>query len=295
MTRNESKKGVLFALAAFSFWGVVPIYFRFLAHVSPLEIIAHRVIWTVLLLGVLLTLAGQAKRFLALLRPEKRILLLTTSALLLTMNWLVFVWAVSQERILETSLGYFINPLVNVLLGMVFLGERLRRMQQIAVALAAAGVLYLVIDHGALPWISLVLPISFGLYGFIRKQVDVESLHGLLIEMLVLFPFAGMYLGYLLLSGGGSFLTVNLNTDALLLLAGPFTVIPLGCFAAGARRITLSTLGFIQYLAPTLTFFVAVFLYQEPFSGAQLVTFSCIWISLAIFSVDGYRASRMRV
>ena len=279
----------MFALAAFSFWGIVPIYFRFLDHVAPLEIVAHRVIWTVGLLIVLLTLTGQATRFVALLRPNKRILLLTASALLISSNWLVFVWAVSHERVLETSLGYFINPLVNVLLGTVFLGERLRRMQQVAVALATAGVVYLVIDLGALPWVSLMLPVLFGLYGLIRKQVEVESLHGLLIEMLVLFPFMGMYLGYLLFNDRGSFLTVNSNTDALLLLTGPFTVFPLGCFAAGARRITLSTLGFIQYLAPTLTFLVAVFLFQEPFLRAQLIAFSCIWISLAIFSVDGYR------
>ena len=292
MNRNESKKGVLFALAAFSFWGIVPIYFRFLDHVSPLEIVAHRVVWTVFLLIVLLTLTGQTKRFMALLRPGKRTVLLTASALLISSNWMVFVWAVSHERILETSLGYFINPLVNVLLGTVFLGERLRRMQQVAVALATAGVAYLIIDLGALPWVSLVLPVSFGLYGFIRKQVEVESLHGLLIEMLVLFPFAGMYLGYLLFKERGSFLMVDSNTDALLLLTGPFTVFPLGCFAAGARRITLSTLGFVQYLAPTLTFFVAVFLYREPFLRAQLIAFSCIWVSLAIFSVDGYRATR---
>lgn len=290
--QNRVRAGVAFALAAFLFWGVVPLYFKLIGHVRPVEVIAHRVVWTMLFVLLLLPITRSVGSFVDLVRNRRALRLLAASASLIAINWVTFVWAVDNGKVLETSLGYFINPLVNVVLGMVFLDERLRRAQTTAVLLAASGVLVMIVGYGSLPWVSLVLPLAFGFYGLVRKRADVDSLHGLLVETLVLTPVALGYFAISAMRNETAFLHDGIRTDVLLVLLGPLTVFPLGCFAAGARRINLSTLGFIQYLAPSITFLLAVFAFHEPFGVTELVTFGLIWTSLLIFSVDGFRLSR---
>lgn len=289
---GRSRAGVMFALGAFTFWGFTPVFFKLIEHVSPLEVVAHRVVWSVALIAPMLLVMGGAGRFVSSLKERRILLALAASALLIAVNWLIFVWAIIHDRVLEASLGYFINPLVNVVLGMAFFSERLRRAQWFAVGLAASGVIILVVSHGSLPWVSIALPITFGFYGLIRKRVDVDSLHGLLTETLMLLPIAAAYIAYAGVRAEGVFLREGLGMNLMLFALGPITIFPLTCFAASARRINLSTLGFIHYIAPSLTFLLAVFLFNEPFGPAQLVTFVLIWISLVIFSLDGYRYSR---
>lgn len=292
MSNEHARAGVLFSLVAFIFWGFVPVYFKFVEHIGHLEIAAHRVLWTSVLLLVLLALVSRISPIGTLALSRRTFGLLCVSAGLIGINWVVFTWAATNERVLDTSLGYFINPLFNVLLGVVFLHERLRRAQQAAVLLAAVGVTVLVVSHGELPWVALVLPLAFGLYGLVRKQLAVNVIYGLFIELLILLPFALAYLSYLVFTQQAAFGPSDFRMSGLLMLGGPITVIPLTCFVAGAKRINLSTLGFIQYLAPSITFLLAVFAFGESFDSVQMITFGCIWISLVIFSVDGLRAVR---
>lgn len=290
---DESRNGVLFALGAFIIWGLIPLYFKKLEYISTGEIVAFRVVFAVILLLVILT-AIQRQSPWRLLREHKKVIpYLMISAALLGVNWLTFIWSFAQERVLETSLGYFINPLFNVLLGMLFLGERLRPAALVAVAIATVGVLYRVTAFGEVPWVALTLAITFGFYGLLRKKIRIDSLSGLFIEMLVLLPLAFGYATYLSLTGESHFSAGGWGVRAWLLLLGPLTVAPLSLFAAGASRINLSTLGFIQYLAPSLTFLIAVFIFREPFDVMELVTFACIWLSLVIYSVDALRANRV--
>lgn len=290
---QRSTQGVVFALSAFSFWGLTPLYYRPIDHIGAVEILSHRIIWTVFLIPVLLIASRRFDHFIALLKSPRTILLLCVSGGLIVGNWFVFVWAVTHGRVLETSLGYFINPLFSVLLGVVFLRERLRPAQQAAVFLAATGVLYLVLDHGSLPWVALALPFLFGLYGLMRKHIDVDPLSGLWVETAAVFPFAFVYAASLWRSGEAHFGGVHAMDSTLLMLGGPVTIFPLTMFAAAARRINLSTIAILQYLAPSLTFLLAVFFFNETFGRTQLITFSFIWLSLAIFTVDGVRFSRM--
>lgn len=290
---QRSTQGVIFAVYAFSFWGLTPLYYRQIDHIGAAEILSHRIIWTVVLIPVLLIASRQFGRFISLLKSPRTIGLLCVSGGLIVGNWSVFVWAVTHGRVLETSLGYFINPLFSVLLGVLFLRERLRPAQQVAVFLAAIGVLYLVLDHGSLPWVALALPVLFGLYGLMRKQIDVDPLSGLWIETAAVFPFAFVYAVSLWRNGEAHFGGAHAMDSALLLLGGPVTIFPLTMFAAAARRINLSTIAFLQYLAPSLTFLLAVFVFNEAFGRTQLITFSFIWLSLAIFTLDGVRFSRM--
>lgn len=217
---------------------------------------------------------------------------LLASALLIAVNWGLFIWAVTNDRIIDTSLGYYINPLVSFVLGVVWLGERLTKIQLIAIALAVLGVINQTVALGYLPWISLVLAVSFGIYGLIRKTADVESLEGLTIEAIILAPVSLGYIVYLVASGQGAFFHVDLTTDLLLVLAGPITAIPLLLFAAGARLVRLSTMGFLQYLAPSISLVLAVFLYNEPFTQAHAVTFTLIWSALALVTWEALRRER---
>ncbi len=289
---QRSHPGVLFAVVAFTFWGLTPLYYRPIDHVGAAEILAHRIIWTVVMIPLILVALGQVHRLTSLFRSPRTVGLLCISGAMIVSNWFIFVWAITHERVLETSLGYFINPLFSVLLGVLFLHERLRPAQQVAVFLAAIGVLYLVLNHGSLPWVALALPLLFGLYGLMRKKITVHPLGGLWVETASVAPFAAMYAIYLWRTGESHFGGGRAQDTALLLLGGPVTIIPLSLFAAAARRVNLSTLGFTQYLAPTLTFLVAVFVFREAFGRVQLVTFSFIWLSLAIFALDGLRFSR---
>ena len=284
----ERRAGSLFAVAAFGFWGLSPIYFKLLPHVPPVEILAHRVVWSVAFgaLFVTWTRAWPAVRT-ALGNPRSLRTLALTAALVST-NWLIYIYAVNSGQVMSTSLGYYINPLVNVLLGMLFLGERLGRGRAVAVALAAAGTASLAFELGGLPWISLTLAFSFGFYGLIRKRLGLPPLAALFVETMLLAPLALLALGWFGLQGDAAFGS-DVRTTLLLVLAGPVTLLPLLWFAEAARRLPLITVGFFQYLAPTLTFLLATLIYGEVFTAAWAVTFILIWSGLAVFSIDSLR------
>ncbi len=284
--------GVIYATSAFVAWGVIPIFWKFMANVPAAEIVMHRIVWTLLFAGIVILALGKWPLLKQALTTRRTLQALTLSALLIGMNWGLFIWAVNVGRIAETSLGYYINPLVNFALGTLLLGERLTRIQLIAVALACAGVLNQAIAVGVVPWVSLTLAVSFGVYGLIRKHVPVESLIGLTTEAIVLTPIALTYLAYIGLAGTAMFLTHDRTTDVLLVLAGPMTAIPLLLFAAGVRRIKLSTMGFLQYLAPTISLILAVTVYGEKFTPAHAVTFGLIWLALALISWEALTRER---
>lgn len=281
-----TRDGVLSAVAAYLFWGFVPIYWKAVGQVAPSEMLVHRVIWSVLLLAVLLSFNRHWTEVFVALRNVRRLGILCLTSVLVSTNWLVFIWAVANDHIVETSLGYFITPLINVLLGMVFLRERLNRWQSAAVLLAAIGVAVPIIQLGTLPWISLTVGITFGLYGLLRKQVSVPSLPGLFIETLLLLPFASGYLWMLELNGEATFLQQGPGVDLLIMLAGVITTVPLLAMVYASKRLRYSTLGLFQYIAPTCQFLLGVMLYHEPFGSAQFAAFACIWIALLVFALD---------
>jgi chloramphenicol-sensitive protein RarD len=281
--------GLLNALGCFALWGSFPIYFKMLQHVPALEVLAHRVLGSAVLLVALVLAWGQWPALLAEFRNRRRLGFYLLTALLISGNWLLYIWAVQNGRILEASLGYYINPLVNVLLGMLFLGERLNPRQLIAVLIAATGVLALVIGYGVFPWISLTLAFSFGSYGLLRKKAGHAPALGLCVETVLIAPVA---LLYLTAQGGGMLGRVDGHTDALLLGAGLVTVIPLLMFLQATQRLRLSTVGLIQYLTPTLQFLLAVAVYLEPFTGIHQAAFGCIWLALALYSVDAWFGHR---
>ena len=279
------RAGLLYGVAAYLAWGLLPLYFRALQGVPPLEILAHRVVWSVLLLAGLTT---WLRRWPEVARPlsswRGRLTLLGSTALI-SVNWGVYIWAVHAGRVLEASLGYFVNPLVNVLLGVLFLGERLTRRQQLAVGLAAAGVAVLIATAGTFPWVALVLATSFGLYGLLRKVARMDAVAGLFCETALLAPLAAG--GLLLLARAGTgHLGAAPGQSALLVAAGLVTALPLIWFALAVAQLRLSTLGLLQYLAPTMQFSIAVFAFGEPFTAAHGVAFGCIWASLALYSAD---------
>jgi chloramphenicol-sensitive protein RarD len=279
-------RGIAYAAAAYLLWGVFPIYFKALQHVAPLEILGHRIVWSLAVCAVLL-LALRRLQWLADLRRQPRVLAwFVASSVLVAANWFVYIWAVNAGRVVDASLGYFINPLVNVLIGAAFLHERLRRAQWLAVAIAAAGVAWLTWQAGAVPWIGLVLALTFGLYGLLRKTAALGAIEGLSLETLLLTPVAAAYLLWLAHGGASGFVEADATTRLLLLAAGPVTAVPLLLFAAGARRIPFSTLGLLQYLGPSLQLLIGVWLYHEPFAE-RAPGYVLIWIALAIFSVEG--------
>ncbi len=289
--------GILYALAAFGIWGLAPIYFRLIGQVPALEVVAHRVVWAVILLCLASLLKRRGRLLLAELRDARRLLFLSVTALLVSGNWLIYIWSIQNDRLLEASLGYYINPLINVLLGMLFLQERLNLRQGVAVALASIGVLNLIVALGVFPWIALSLALLFGFYGLLRKKAAIDAMVGLTVETILLTPLALAFLVVLALDGNGAFGRSDLATDLLLAGTGLMTAIPLFCFLQGARRLRLSTLGLMQYVAPSLNFLLAVVFYYEPFTWAHFVTFLFIWVALAIYSFDAFserRAQRVR-
>lgn len=291
--KREHTAGLLAALGCFSMWGVMPIYFHLIGpNVSPWEILTQRMVWAAVLLTLFVLISRRHERVMAVLRQPHLLLALLASALLISTNWGVFIWAVSSHHVLQASLGYYINPLLNVVLGLVFFRERLRPLQIAAVLLAAAGVMIMVVGFGRVPWVSLILAGSFGVYGLIRKRIAVDSITGLYIETMLLLPFALLWLGALYTQQQAVFLLDNLRTDALLMGCGVITVLPLVLFTMGARRLKLGTLGLIQYLTPTLHLLTGVFLFNEPLNQANLVTFACIWAGLALYTADILRAQR---
>jgi len=290
---NAERTGVTAALAAYIFWGLAPIYFKLIQQVAPIEIIAHRILWSIPFLAGFLLLREGGRGFVQRMRlPRRTILALLVSGLLVVTNWLIFVWAVVNGQVLATSLGYFIGPLVNFLLGFLFLKERLTRVQTIGVLLAATGTVYLGWFLGTPPWISLGLAFSFGLYGLARKVLGVGPMVGLLWEALLLALPA---MGFMLWSWQGGLLAFGgqgVDIDLLLVLAGPVTVLPLIWFNVAARNLRLSTVGFFQYIAPSMTFLLSVFLYDEPFTRGHAVAFICIWFALAMVSAETLMRTR---
>jgi len=287
-------RGVIAAASAFTLWGVFPLYLRLLQQVPSLEILSHRVLWSVVLLMGLLAIRRQWD-WLALVRAQPRILItFATSALMVATNWVVYIWSVNHDHIVDASLGYFITPLFNVLFG-IGLGERLRITQWVAVGLAACGVLWLTVSEGAVPWIGLVIAVTFSLYGLLRKTAALGALEGLSMETMLLLPAAGLFL--LLPDAGSSHaFGSNVTLSLLLMAAGPVTAIPLLMFAYGARRIPLSLVGLLQYIGPSIQLLLGVWLYHEPFAGAKLTGFAMIWLGLAVYSGEALlRGWRLRV
>ena len=285
-------KGVLFGIGAYLIWGFFPIYFKAIQVVPPVQILFHRIVWSFILLAVLLGLRGQWRSLRASITGPKMLATYAIAACLLATNWLTYAWGVNAGYVIETSLGYYINPLVNVALGVIFLKERLRPMQWLPVGLAAVGVLYLTIQLGALPWIALVLAFSFGLYGLMKKISPLGSLYGLTMETGVLFLPAVGYLLYAESQGIGTFGHVGPMENILLVLGGLFTTTPLLMFSNAARSIPLSLLGLLQYIAPTCQFLLGILLYKEPFSHFQLIGFGIIWVALLFYTAEGFIVRR---
>ncbi|NIE72122.1 EamA family transporter RarD [Pantoea sp. ICBG 1758] len=286
MDSQQTREGIFYALGAYFIWGVAPAYFKLVRAVPPAEIMTHRVIWSVLFMLILITLSRSWKQVRQVAAQPKKVLLLALTAVTVGGNWLLFIWAVNNQHMLEASLGYFINPLINVVLGMLFLRERFRRLQWLAVVLAAAGVLVQLWQFGSLPVIALGLALSFALYGLVRKKIQVDAQSGMLIETLWLFPLAAIYL-FGIADSATSHLSANpLSLNLMLVTAGVLTTIPLMLFAAACARLRLSTVGFFQYLGPTLMFLLAVLFYGERLTPDKLVTFGFIWLALAVFIFD---------
>ncbi|GAA3542602.1 EamA family transporter RarD [Zobellella aerophila] len=292
MEKDHAAQGALYALGAYFLWGIAPIYFKQLMHVPAYEILTHRVLWSFLLLLALISALGYWPRVRAMLREPRHLLMLLLSSVTIGLNWLIFIWAVNNDHMLDASLGYYINPLFNIVLAMLFLGERFRPTQWLAVALAGGGVLIQLLVFGSLPWVALALATSFGCYGLIRKKVPVDPFTGLMLETLVLLPAAALYLWGFADSTTSQMSHNSLNTNLWLISAGLVTTAPLLLFASAAKRLRLSTLGFFQYLGPSLMFLLAVLLYDEPFTQDKVITFALIWLALVIYTLDGVRQRR---
>jgi len=291
-THSEEIRGYLYAVLAFGFWGLIPIYFKLLSHVGAGEVLAHRIIWSVVLLYAMILFSKQMGQFKLLIRDLSKLKYLVLSALLVSLNWLVFIWAVSHNMIAESSLGYYINPLVNFALGIIVFKDRPSFWQKIAIALAIAAIVYQLVTLGTLPIVSLVLAFSFAFYGLIRKKVNLPAMTGLYVETLILFPIALLYFVYLVLTDQNAFVLPLDRTSWILLLAGVVTVVPLLWFNAATTRISLIHIGFFQYIGPSISFLLAIFVYDEVLLPEKLTTFVLIWIALAIFSLDAYFKKR---
>jgi chloramphenicol-sensitive protein RarD len=289
--RSRLRTGVIYALGAFSAWGLlVPIHFKMLTDVPAFEILAHRILWGCVFACALLWMRQEVGDLRQVLRPSRHLAMLSLSAALVGINWYVYIWAVNAGYLVQTSLGYFINPLVNVVLGVLFLRERLQVAQIAACLLATLGVLILAVSSGALPWIALTLAVSFGFYGLVRKVVPVAALTGFCVESLILVPIATAYVAWTITQGHSILLLGDLALNGLLLLTGVSTAAPLIWFAEAARRLKLSTVGLLQYLSPTGQLILGVLAYGEPFSWSQGAAFGVIWVALVIYSISAFRS-----
>jgi len=286
------KSGVVYAVLAYSWWGLFPLYFTQVADVAAPEVLVHRVVWSLVFVFMLLAARRQWAWLGALLRQPKVLGAFAVSALLLSGNWLTYIWSVQNGHLIDASLGYFITPLINVLLGYSVLHERPRHAQWAALTLAAIGVLWLTVQAGQLPWIALVLGLSFGAYGLLRKIAPLGPLEGLALETMLLAPPALVALALWWGRGPNSFPAPELATNLWLVAAGPLTAVPLLLFAAGARRVSMTTLGMLQYIGPTIAFALGIWVFREPFSLARLAGFLFIWAALLVYSADGWRVAR---
>lgn len=292
--RATARAGLLYSLAAYCWWGLIPLFFKLLDAVPPAQVLSHRIIWSLVFLLALLRVGGRFDELTRALRSRRTLLTLVATSLLVGTNWFLFIFAIAEHRLLDASLGYFINPLVNVLLGYLFLGERLRRLQKASILLAAGGVGWLSVGYGRVPWIALVLAITFGFYTLLRKTARIGSLEGQSFETALLTPIALFYLIVVHRHGSGAFGAGSLVIDALLLVSGVVTTLPLLWFTAGARRLRLTTIGVLQYISPSLQFVLAVAAFGEPFTRAHVITFGSIWTGLAIYTADALRSMPKR-
>ena len=294
---REDRSGLIAGIAAFATWGLIPVYWKLLSNIPASEILAHRFVWTTLFLIVLLSWQHRWPEVGEATRSRRALLYCFASGVAISVNWLFFIWAVNVGRVIETSLGYFMTPLVNVLFGAIFLRERLTRWQFISVMLALVGVLNLTFGYGRLPWLAITLCVSFGLYGLLRKKSGVRPIPGLFLETTLLTPIAAGYLLYLQRAGSSTFGSAPWSLVLLLISTGVVTGLPLVWFGHAARHLRMTTVGFLQYLAPSLSFFLGVYLYHEPFTRAHLITFTFIWVALVIFTVEAiwrWRSTRER-
>ncbi|WP_094604858.1 EamA family transporter RarD [Sporomusa silvacetica] len=291
--KNERLLGILSAAAAYLLWGVLPVYWKQLSQVPAYEILAHRIIWSCVFMVLILLVTRGIRQFCSetadISRKPKKLMGLVLASLIISANWLIYIWAVNENRVVETSLGYYINPLVNVFLGVVVLKEKLSLWQTVSFMLAGIGVMNMAISFGVIPWVSLSLAITFAFYGMCKKIVKIGAITATTLETLIVSPAALLYVFYLQGQGSGSYGLTSLLTAGFLMGAGAVTAIPLILFASGANRLPLSMLGFIQYLSPTITLAIGVVLYHEPFTATHLVSFSLIWLALTVFSLAGTR------
>ncbi len=290
--QQRARQGVLLAIGAYTMWGIAPIYFKSITNVSALEILSHRVVWSFFLLAALLHFSRRWRSVAEIAQNKSKLAYLLSSSVLIGANWLIFIWAVNSNHMLDASLGYYINPLINVLFGMVFLGERLRKLQLFAVAMAGCGVLVQLFVFGSVPVVAMALAMSFGFYGLLRKKVAVDAPTGLFVETLILLPAAATYLLFIADSATSNMLANPMHLNGLLVTAGVVTTLPLLCFTGAATRLKLSTLGFFQYIGPSLMFVLAVAVYGEVFTADKAITFAFIWGALVVFSFDGLRNNR---
>lgn len=294
MRLSEQKQGLVYGLTAYTIWGLFPWYFHLLIQVDPWQVLTQRIIWSFLFVSVIALLLRHWTPIKAALTQSKILLGLCLSSLLIAANWLIFIWAVGQDRVVESSLGYFITPLVSVLLARIFLKESLDFYRLTAVILALMGVLWLILQLGLIPWVSLSLAASFGFYGLVRKTVPVDSLTGLWIETGILLPFALIWWIWLETQGQSQLLSEGLQTTSLLIFLGALTAIPLLLFASAAKRLSLTTVGFMMYINPTMQFLTAIYWLKEPFSQQQLIAFLFIWVALVVFSIGAIRQQNER-
>lgn len=288
MSASKESKGAWYVGLSYVMWGFFPIYWKALAGISALQLICHRIVWSFLLLAVMVARSQEFPVLRQAMLSPRIVVIYTVAAIAIASNWLIFIWAVGINQIVQISLGYFINPLLSVVLGMIVFHERLRRLQWASVALAAAGVVYLTVALNALPWIALSLAVSFGIYGLMKKLAPLGPVPGLTFETGILFIPAAVYLIVEEMAGRAAFMHAGPLRNALILGSGPLTTLPLLMFAAGVRRIPLSLVGMLQYINPTLQITIGVMLYKEPFTRVQLIGFSLVWAALALFAIEGY-------
>ncbi|MBZ9761064.1 EamA family transporter RarD [Mesorhizobium sp. CA8] len=290
----KARRGFLLALGAYFLWGLLPFYMKAVAHLPLAEVIANRVVWSVPIAAAVLIWAGRTADFKAAIRSPKSLAMAALTAVLISINWGIYVWAIAVDRTVETALGYYINPLVSVVVGAVLLGERLDRLQIAAVALATIAVTVLTVEAGKLPWVSLALAFSFAAYGFFRKTLPIGPSQGFLLEVVLLSVPALGYIAYLIATGQDHFISSSGADTALLIGCGPVTAVPLLLFAFGARLLRLSTIGIMQYIAPTMVFLIAVLIFDEPFGTTQAIAFALIWTALAMYSWSMFRGREVR-
>lgn len=281
---EDATRGFAYALTAYLLWGFQPLFMKAVAHIPAMEIVAHRIVWSVPVAGVILIALGRTADLKAAFRSPRTLVMAAVTACLITVNWGIYVWAIVVDRAVETALGYYINPLVNVVFGAALLGERLTRAQMVAIALAIVAVLIMTVDAGGLPWISLTLALSFAVYGYLRKTLPIGPSQGFFLEVLILCVPAALYIAWLQATGVGHFVPSQPADIGLLLLCGPVTTAPLVLYAFGAKLLRYSTIGIMQYIAPTIVFLLAVFAFHEPFSTVKAIAFALIWMALAIYT-----------